>query len=89
MANVTLILQGRAFKLACGPGEEHRLVALAADLQQRLEKLTREFGAVSTERLLLMVALMINDELFEARARLVEAEADAEMTADRDTREVA
>jgi cell division protein ZapA len=77
MAAVSLTLNGRTFRLACGDGEEHRLVALADDLQQRLDRLVKAYGNIGTERLLLMAALMINDELFEARAALDPEQADA------------
>ncbi|MFM2421999.1 MAG: hypothetical protein RL291_529 [Pseudomonadota bacterium] len=75
MASVTLTVNGRAFKLQCGDGEEHRLVTLAEDLQARVTKLSREFGAIGTDRLLLMAALMIGDELLETKAKLADAEA--------------
>jgi cell division protein ZapA len=74
MATVMLKIAGRSFRLECGPGEEHRLVLLADDLQNRLDALVRDFGAVGIDRLLLMAALMISDELYEAREKLAELE---------------
>ncbi len=68
MGQVAIYLNGRSFRFDCGDDEEARLKELAAYVSSRVEDLTREFGNVGEQRLLLMAALYITDELWEARA---------------------
>jgi len=68
MGQVAVNLNGRSFRFNCGEGEEARLKELAAYVNSRVEDLTREFGNVGEQRLLLMAALYIADELWDARA---------------------
>lgn len=75
MGQVTVIVNGRSYRLKCGEGEEQRLVDLAEHVRQRIDDLSYEFGHAGDERLLLMAALMITDELWETKARLAALEA--------------
>ncbi len=68
MGQVAINLNGRSFRFDCGDDEEARLKELAAYVRLRVEDLTREFGNVGEQRLLLMAALYITDELWDARA---------------------
>lgn len=70
MGQVAVTLNGRTYRLRCGEGEEERLMQLAAHVRTQLDSLTAEFGQAGDERLLLMAALLITDELFDARARI-------------------
>jgi cell division protein ZapA len=72
MAEVTVNVNGRAYRFDCGDGEEERLKDLAAYVKGRVDALTREHGYAGDERLLLMAALLITDELWDARAALGE-----------------
>jgi cell division protein ZapA len=75
MGQVTITLNGRSYRLTCGEGEERRLLEVAEHVDDRLASLVAEFGQVGDERLLVMTALMIADELFDARAALSRAPA--------------
>jgi cell division protein ZapA len=68
MGQVSVTLNDRVYRLVCGDGEEDRLVELAAYVKTKVEKLRAELGHVGDERLVLMAALTIADELFDARA---------------------
>lgn len=68
MGQVTLILNQRSYRVGCNDGDEERLAALAAHLKQKLDRVIGEFGQVGEARLMLLTALLITDELFEARA---------------------
>jgi len=70
MGQVTVTVNGRTYRLRCGEGEEERLIALATHVSQRIEGLAAEFGQVGDERLLLMAALLIADELWDTRDQL-------------------
>jgi len=72
MGQVAVTVFGRSYRFDCGEGEEARLGELAAFLKGRVEELNRQFGSAGEERLLLMAALLIADELWDARAALVE-----------------
>ena len=78
MGQVTITLNGRSYRLRCGDGEEQRLLELAEHVDDRLASLVAEFGQVGDERLLLMTALMIADELFDARGALLASGASVE-----------
>lgn len=73
MAHVTVKLNGRAYKLNCGDDEEPRLRELADCVSVKLEELVEKFGQVGHDRLMLMAALLIADELFDARDALSSA----------------
>jgi len=70
MGQVTVTLNGRSYRLSCGEGEEKRLLALADHVRGKLNMLVKQFGQAGDDRLLLMAALIIADELWDARARL-------------------
>lgn len=72
MGQVAVTVFGHSYRFDCGEGEEARLGELAAFLKGRVEELNRQFGNAGEERLLLMAALLIADELWDARAALAE-----------------
>jgi cell division protein ZapA len=66
MAQVAITVNGRSYRFECGEGEEARLKELAAYVKSRMDGLTREHGNIGEERLLLMTALLIADDLWDA-----------------------
>lgn len=68
MADVAINFNGRSYRFACGDNEVQRLEEIAKYLTAKLENLMHEHGNVGDERLMLMAALTIADELFDARA---------------------
>ncbi len=68
MAEVSLSIGGRAYKLACRDGEEADLRAAAGLLDSRVASLMQAHGAVAEQRLLLMAALLVSGELLERKA---------------------
>lgn len=70
MGQVTVTVNGRSYRLRCGDGEESRLLELAAHVRDRIETLVSEFGQAGDERLTVMAALLITDELFDAKSRI-------------------
>lgn len=73
MPEIQITVNGRGYRVACGPGEEERLRMLAADVDRRIAGLVRSFGQVGESQLLLVSALLMADELDEARNRANEA----------------
>lgn len=68
MAQVAFSFNNRTYRFECGEGEAERLEKLANYVKGKLDALTAEHGVAGDERLVLMAALTIADELFDARA---------------------
>jgi cell division protein ZapA len=70
MAEVTLTVNDRSFKLACADGDEGRLQNLAAYVDERLNTIA-ESGVVRRESdLMALTAIVLADELFEAQSNI-------------------
>jgi cell division protein ZapA len=70
MGQVTVVLNGRTYRLECGEGEERHLIALAEYLATHVEDMKRKFGQVGDDRLILMASLLVTDELWELRREM-------------------
>jgi cell division protein ZapA len=79
MAQVSVTISGRQYRMSCDDGEEHHLARLAHDLDQRIAHLRSSFGEIGDMRLTVMAALILADELSEAQTRMhrVEGELNA------------
>lgn len=75
MATVAVTIAGRSYRMACGEGEEAHLHTLARHVDQTLTGLRKGFGEIGDARLVIMTAITVADELFEAKRRLGELEA--------------
>jgi cell division protein ZapA len=74
MAQVSVTINGRQFRMACEEGEEQNLVRLAEDLDQRIARLRERFGEIGDTRLTVMAALTVADELSEIKEKLAQVE---------------
>jgi cell division protein ZapA len=72
MTQVSVTLNERTYRLRCGPGEEDRLVELLTYVKTKFDELQAAHGRVGDERLLMMAAVMIADELWDARLAATE-----------------
>ena len=72
MGQVSVTLNGRTYRLECGSGEEAHLIELSEYLAAHVETMKHKFGQVGDDRLILMAALMVTDELWEARRHIEE-----------------
>lgn len=70
MAEIKVTLNGRTYRFTCGDGDEARIEMLAGFLASRLEALGQDQSRTGDDRLLVMAALHIADELFEAHEKL-------------------
>jgi cell division protein ZapA len=68
MPQVSVTLNSRTYRLSCEDGDQQRLSELANYVKHKVDGLIQEFGQVGEERLLLMAALLVADELFDVRA---------------------
>lgn len=70
MKHVNVTINGRQYRMACEEGQEARLAGLARDLDARIADLRGKFGAIGDQRLEVMSALTIADELLDAQNRI-------------------
>jgi cell division protein ZapA len=69
---VSISFNNRTYRFACGESEVHRLQDIIKYVKGKLDALMAEHGAIGDERLILMTALMVADELMDARADIDE-----------------
>ena len=74
MAEVTVEIGGRVYRLGCGDGEEPHLESLARRIDAEARHLSRSMGQMTEARLLLMSALMVADRCAEAENQAAAAE---------------
>ena len=67
MAKADITLRGRSFSIACAPGQEMRVQRLAEQLDARVGQIADAVGDIGDERLLLITALALLDELDSAK----------------------
>lgn len=72
--SVQVTIAGRSFRMACAPGEEQHLGDLAALIDARIGELRGAFGEIGDQRLTVMAAITIADELTESRRRIADLE---------------
>jgi len=70
VAHVQVTIAGRAYRMACGDGEERHLEGLAASFDARIQEMRVTFGEIGDMRLHVMAALMLADDLDETKRRL-------------------
>lgn len=76
MPLVNVMVNGRAYTIACDEGEEEHLKELAAEVDSKIRELLASVGQVGDQRLMLMAALLLADELHMANAKLEQARAE-------------
>jgi len=67
MGQVAITVMGRSYRFVCGDGEEARIKMLASYVNEKVDQLSHDLGRTPDDRLLVMAALMLADEVFEAR----------------------
>ena len=76
MSSVNITINGKQYRVACEPGQEQRLTQLAQDFDERIASMRGRFGEVGDARLTVMAAMMIGDELLDARSKIARLEAE-------------
>lgn len=82
MAQVTVVIAEKTYRIACDDGQEEHLIALAADLDARIAQMRRAFGEIGDNRLTVMAAITCLDEGSETKRRLAELEKEVEALRD-------
>lgn len=78
MAQVTVSIDGKAYRMACEEGQEDHLTELAGKLDRYVGHLKGQFGEIGDLRLTVMAGIMIMDELHEIQSKTRGLEAELE-----------
>jgi cell division protein ZapA len=70
MAHVTVTIDGKAYRMACDEGQEEHLLDLAQRFDRYVGHLKDSFGEIGDQRLTVMAALTVCDELLDAGVRI-------------------
>lgn len=70
MPQVNVTISGKAYRMACGEGEEPHLEALAQLYDGKIEEMRQAFGEIGDMRLHVMAALMVADEVSELKKKI-------------------
>lgn len=74
MSQVTVTIDGKAYRMACEEGQEAHLESLAQKFDRYVGHLKGQFGEIGDLRVTVMAAIMVMDELSEANRRANELE---------------
>ncbi|HUZ68009.1 MAG TPA: cell division protein ZapA [Beijerinckiaceae bacterium] len=78
MAQVTVTIAGRVYRMACGDGEEAHLEAMARSVDEKIAEMRTTFGEIGDQRLIVMSAITFADELAETQRKLMMMKTDLE-----------
>ncbi|MBB6011134.1 cell division protein ZapA [Aquamicrobium sp. NLF2-7] len=70
MAQVTVSIDGKQYRMACDEGQEEHLIGLAERFDRYVLHLKESFGEIGDQRLTVMAGIMVMDELSELQKRL-------------------
>ena len=70
MAQVNVTINGRQYRMGCEDGQEEHVTALAQEIDDRIEQLRGAHGEIGDQRLTVMAALTVADELAESAQRI-------------------
>lgn len=87
MAQVNVTINGRHYRMGCEDGQEDHVTQLAEEIDNRIEQLRGAHGEIGDQRLTVMAALTVADELAETARRIRRLE--EEIAALQDARVVA
>lgn len=74
MAQINVVIAGRTYRMACADGEEDHLKGLAARLDGKIDELRGSFGEIGDNRITVMAAITMTDDLSEAERRIAALE---------------
>lgn len=76
MAQVVVTIAGRTYRMNCEDGQEQHIEALAYEVDSKMAGLKAAFGEIGEQRLVVMAAITVADDLTAARARIAALEAE-------------
>jgi cell division protein ZapA len=86
MAQVTVTIDGKAYRMACEEGQEDHLTDLATRFDRYVGHLKDQFGEIGDLRITVMAGIMIMDEISELTRRVASLETELDsLRSNRDT----
>lgn len=79
MAQVTVTIDGKSYRMACDEGQEQHLIGLAERFDHYITHLKKSFGEIGDHRLSVMAGIMVMDELSELQKRVQGMESEIAM----------
>lgn len=76
MAQVSVTIDGKLYRMACDEGQEEHLVDLAGRFDRYVGHLKGSFGEIGDQRVTVMAGIMVIDELTELQKRFAELESE-------------
>ena len=76
MAKVQIEINGRRYAIGCDEGQEDHVMRLARYFDEHVKRLASSVGQIGDQRLFLMGALIVADEMHDLKVRLDKAEAE-------------
>lgn len=74
MTSVVVSIAGRTYRMSCAEGEEARLEALARIVEDKILEMREGFSEIGEQRIVVMAAIAMADELADARSRVATLE---------------
>ncbi|MBZ9791429.1 cell division protein ZapA [Rhizobium sp. 3T7] len=76
MAQVTVTIDGKAYRMACEEGQEDHLTDLATRFDNYVGHLKGQFGEIGDLRITVMAGIMVMDEISELNRRVADLESE-------------
>lgn len=76
MSQMSIDVNGRSYTVGCEDGQETHLLELARMFDRQVRQVSQDMGQLGDTRLFLMGALLLADELADAKARLAVVQAE-------------
>ena len=70
MAQVSVTIDGKTYRMACDEGQEEHLIDLAGRFDRYVGHLKGSFGEIGDHRLTVMAGIMVMDEFSELEKRV-------------------
>jgi cell division protein ZapA len=70
LAQVNVMINGYSYTLGCDDGQESHLLAMAAEVEGRMDSIKALGTSTSEQRLLVLAALLMADELHDMRGEI-------------------
>jgi len=70
LAHVTIKLNGYSYTVGCEDGQEQHLMAMAEQVESRIESIKKLGGSSGEARLLVLTALLLADEIHDMRIEM-------------------
>jgi cell division protein ZapA len=78
MAQVTVTIDGKAYRMACEEGQQGHLEELASRFDRYVGHLKSQFGEIGDLRVTVMAGIMVMDELAEVTRKVSALESEVE-----------